>query len=132
MKNILYTALIAFALGSPVRGEVISFECVNLKEPSRTLDLDIVPEAKLALVHPLDPANLTFVDWRSDAITWQQRVGRLHGSGGSLDFFVFSDDYRLTVASFYAAFPPENHLIEEYLCIPGVMDLGQVMRDAVR
>lgn len=49
-----------------------------------------------------------------------------------LDFFVFSDDYRLTVASFYAAFPPENHLIEEYLCIPGVMDLGQVMRDAVR
>jgi hypothetical protein len=126
MKHLLTAALIATALASPVRGEVIEFDCVNQERPRDVRYLTIETELKLAVVDRFDLTELRFVDWRDNAITWQQR----YQDQQNLEFFIFDEHYRLTSTNFRFRGSGTDHSIEEYVCIPMTIDLGRIMRDA--
>lgn len=129
-KNI-HAIMLVLMMSSPVKGEVVEFECRNLENTQYTNSLFIDPELKIAAYDQFDVAELQFIDWRSDAISWQQRIGQVGGSSSRLMFIIFQPDYRLTVTTYRFLATGPAHLTEEYLCISDVLNLRQVMRGPV-
>jgi hypothetical protein len=131
MNKNIYAIMLVLMISSPVKGEVVEFECRNLENTQYTSSLFIDTELKLAAYNQFDVVELRFIDWRSDAISWQQRIGRVGGSASRLMFMIFQPDYRLTVTTYrFLATGPE-HSTEEYLCISDLLNLRQVMRRPV-
>lgn len=68
-KNI-HAIVLVLMMSSPVKGEVVEFECRNLENTQYANSLFIDPELKIAAYDQFDVAELQFIDWRSDAISW--------------------------------------------------------------